>query len=141
MLFFASCKGNNSSQKDTLLYKDVVIANNCLDTCLFIIDKAGDTITFIRDFEIIENTFTDTMNVAFNMVRPLETGKYFHCQRDTVTNAAMYNSPEHIEYLESIKSPELYTNFLCLYNLTRRRNGFCTGKGMMTLRVYYKQKK
>lgn len=130
-----------AKSNDTLRYKEVVLQNSFADTCFVFKDEAGDTINFNRNFEILENTFGDTMNVGINFVAPRQKGKYFTIQSDTLTDRALDNSEEYQQYLEEGDLPALYTKWLCLYNLSIRRWGKTTRTGQMRIRVYYKAKK
>lgn len=126
---------------DSLRYKETVLQNNFTDTCFVFKDDAGDTISFNRNFEILENTFTDTLSVSTNYVGPHQTGKYFSIQVDTFSDRALDNSADYQQYLEERDLPELYTKWLCLYNLSILRWGKTTRTGQMRIRVYYKPKK
>jgi hypothetical protein len=141
MLSFSNCNHSASNKADTLPYKEIVLENFYRDTCLVFKDQAGDTINFNRNFELLENTCGDTLNIGFNYVEPYQKGKYFTGRVDTLTNTALDNSDEFKEYIESIDSPELYTKYLCIYNLSMR-HGHTPGRpGRLRLRVYYKPKK
>jgi hypothetical protein len=140
-----SANGVNNGNKmskgdDTLYYNEVVLRNNFADTCFVFKDEAGDTISLKRNFEIVENTFGDTMNVGINFVKPGQIGKLFNTQVDTL-NRALDNSEEYRAFLEERDLPELYTKWLCLYNLNLRHGHPTTRTGQMRIRVYYKPKK
>jgi hypothetical protein len=152
-LLLAACQVNSSNRadgirkgpagamgSDSLLYKEVVLQNNFADTCIVFKYDNGDTIRFNRNFEIVENTFGDTMNVALNYVKPGDKGKYFTIQIDT-TRGTIFKDKEYKEYLEENDLPELYTQWLCFYNLNIRWWGKTTRTGQMRIRVYYKPQK
>lgn len=126
---------------DSLVYKEVVLQNNFTDTCFVFKDEAGDTINFNRNFEIVENTFCDTMNVAINYVPPGQKGKRFTIQIDTSSSATIFRDEEYRQYIENQDLPELYTKWFCIYNNTRWRWHKTCGTGQMRIRVYYKAKK
>jgi hypothetical protein len=140
-LCFSSCSHSTVNQTDTLPYKEIVLENFYRDTCIVFKNDAGDTISFNRNFELLENTCGDTLNVGINYVEPNQKGEYFNYQVDTL-NVAIDNSEEYKEYIERTDSPELYTKYLCIYNLSIRWHGHSSGKpGRIRVRVYYKPEK
>jgi hypothetical protein len=142
VLCFSNCSNSAANKADTLPYKEIVLENFYRDTCIVFKGDAGDTISFNRNFELLENTCGDTLNVGINYVEPGQKGKYFTIQVDTLTNTALDNSKEFKEHIESTDSPELYTKYLCIYNLSVRWHGYSSGKpGRLRLRIYYKPKK
>jgi hypothetical protein len=138
----SNCSHSTVNRADTMPYKEVVLENFYRDTCFVFKDEKGDTINFNRNFELLENTCGDTLNIGFNYVEPNQKGKYFTGQFDTLTNTALDNSDEYKAYLEKFDSPELYTKYLCIYNLSIRWHGHSSGKpGKLRIRVYYKPKR
>ncbi len=128
-----------------LLYKDILVYNTFRDTCMIFRDEAGDTIRFHRRFRILENTFTDTMNVALELIDPGQKREIFCKQMGTATNGGMDNSPEYEDYLERRNKPELYTEYLCMYHRPYWRKinpGAPKGKEKeyMKIRIWYKSK-
>jgi hypothetical protein len=126
---------------DSLLYKEVVLRNDFADTCIVFKDEVGDTIPFNRNFEIVENTFADTMNVGVNYVKPGVKGRFFTVQIDTSSSQTIFREPEYRQYIEERDLPQLYTKWLCLHNLSFWHWGKTTRTGKMRIRVYYKPKK
>jgi hypothetical protein len=145
----SACQVNTSNGRhrvaavptDSMLHKEVVLQNNFTDTCFVFKDEAGDTISFNRNFEIVENSFGDTMNVGINFIPPGQKGKRFTIQIDTSSSETIFRDEEYKQYIEEQDLPELYTKWLCIYNLSLWHWGKTTRTGQMRIRVYYKPKK
>lgn len=134
ILLSSGCK----SQTTELNYVDVKLNNTFKDTCLIIKDALGDTLSFYRNIEIIENSFTDTLNIGFSIVQPLKTGDLLILQSDTSKEMALYNDPKYIDYLWKTNHPELKTKYLCIY---RYSNGSLNidKNQMLTIRLTIKK--
>jgi hypothetical protein len=128
------------------VYKDVTVYNTFYDTCMIFRDEAGDTIRLHRRFRILENTFSDTMNIAFSSIYPKQKKEIFSIQMDTATNGGMDPSEEHERYLEERDLPELYTPYICMYHLYTNRHYYRKEfppkpTEYIKLRIWYKPKK
>ncbi len=133
----------NGKYKPSLVYKDLLVYNTFRDTCIVSFYPNGDTIRFHRRFKIMENTFTDTMSIAFHSIYPGTLGERFSGQYDTLTSSAIDVSDENQRYLIENDLPELYTTFLCM----RHRSGKVKTPAMakqkageyMRIRIWYKE--
>lgn len=110
-----SCK---QDKRANLLYKDFFVYNTFRDTCVFIKDSDGDTINFHRRFKILENTFTDTLNISFKWIPPGTLGERFATQIERSTSNGLPNEDIYIKYIEDNDLPVLYTKSLCFYHLS-----------------------
>jgi hypothetical protein len=144
-----SCGQFTGTKKDTgtpLVYKDVIVYNTFRDTCMIFRDEVGDTIRFHRRYRILENTFSDTMNISLELIKPGQKREIFCKQMDTATNGGMDPSEEHERYLEERDLPVLYTPYICMYHW--HSNGRYYRKEFppkpteyIKLRIWYKPKK
>ncbi len=133
----------NGKQKSSMEYKDLLVYNTFRDTCIASFYPSGDTIRFHRRFKIMENTFTDTMNVSFHIIFPGNLGVRFCGQVDTLTSSAIDISDENQRYLIENDLPELYNQFLCMYHLSGKVKTPAVAKQKaaeyMRIRIWYKE--
>ena len=106
---------NVSSQNNEHL--EIELANNFSDTCISLKDGNQKSFTINREFEIIKNTFKDTLNIGFNKISPGTLGTYYITQIDTFTDRALYAPMQTKATYEDAKNPERLTKFLCVYNM------------------------
>lgn len=103
-------KSNKNNEHELTLF------NNFRDTCIYFIEHNKDTISIIRELEIIENTMSDTILLGNSCVRPFQTGYIFMGQVSTNRDAALYNSPDAIKHMRDNNTKNYGTNILCLYH-------------------------
>ncbi len=138
--------GETKDSHAPLVYKDVIVYNTFRDTCMIFRDEAGDTIRLHRRYRILENTFSDTMNISLELINPGQKREIFCKQMDTATNGGMDASEEYEQYLEERDLPELYTPYICMYHWYTNRMYYKKeipkkpGE-YIKLRIWYKPKK
>lgn len=133
LIFFSSC--NAKSQHTQSFIKEIVLGSDFIDTCLVFKSASGDTMLFNRKVEVLENTFTDTVNIGFHLLYPKQTGQIFISQYDTATDRSMYASPEYIDYINKHQKPERLTKLLCIYNLSKNQQTNDTAKQVLRVRI------
>ena len=115
-IFILSCNFKSETKDLSSKYFEFKIYNTFNDTCFAISINNSDTLVFNRNIEVIENTFSDTLNIGFNHFSPKQTGKCYVSQSDTIANVALYTDPNYIAYLQETNSPELRFKKLCIYH-------------------------
>lgn len=113
-------------------HMQIVLTDNFRDTCIVLKNEKGDTLSFYRNIEIIENSFSDTLNIGFSTVLPGETGVVFLAQTDTSRSSALNADAAYRKHIFETDSPEAKTKFLCVY----RSVGYdLNGRNSLTLKL------
>jgi hypothetical protein len=117
LVLYLGCQGDSQYATADVKNSDsriLVFHGDKLERCSALLE-IRDSITFSRDFEVLKNSFRDTINLAFNWIPPGQTGKYFNFQNDTLVSESLDQSEYYLNYIRK-NSPELLrTKTLCLY--------------------------
>lgn len=107
--------GCNAQKESKQKYKDITLSNFTGDSCLTLINAQGDTLSFFRLVEVIENTFNDTLVVSGGVIHPGDKRTHFLGQVGTTKGGSMYSEEEYIKWLDESDHPEGRTKFICIY--------------------------
>jgi hypothetical protein len=112
LIIIMGCKAQ--SRKITYNYYEFTLYNTFKDTCMVLKGPKGDTISYYRNVEILENTFSDSLVFALGVIPPGRLGKAIITQIDTFIDGGMYASKKYINDLISKDDPDAKTKFLCI---------------------------
>lgn len=90
------------------------------DTCVVLKNTLGDTISFYRDIEIVENTYPDTLRIGYSILPPKQSGALYYARYDTNKEEIIYSDPAYIDYIMKTDSPAAKSKFLCVYTLGKQ---------------------
>lgn len=131
------CCNAQLTTNSKLNYREIILKEFRNDTCLIIKSSTGDSLSFYREFDIIENTFEDTIVIGYGVIPPRFTGHnlfYSQVGNNKKEFASLPYDVDYIRYLRNSNSSVYTSKSICIFRHSENKTED-DGNKILKLRV------